>query len=245
MKSSKTRAAEGQHTHTTTSHRGDSKGSKRLLGPKVLTLEEELLNAIALIPQNKKRSFLKAEQNCTNCIWFDLGPMRFLEYCNFNYWEAAQALVSYWEKREELFGERAFLPLTQTGNGALTTEDVMTLHTGKFALLPKTPKGEEVMFVDRNRVLPTSTTESKLRALFYMIQQLTKGSVSQTLGCHLIVLLVTPRSSQLDTPFVRGALQIINSFPTKIHMHYLTCYPKFGMTSVIQTVVTTAISYGM
>ena len=121
----------------------------------------------------------------------------------------------------------------------------MTLHTGKFALLPKTPKGEEVMFVDRNRVLPTSTTESKLRALFYMIQQLTKGSVSQTLGCHLIVLLVTPRSSQLDTPFVRGALQIINSFPTKIHMHYLTCYPKFGMTSVIQTVVTTAISYGM
>lgn len=193
----------------------------------------------------KKVSFLKAQKKSPGLIWSEIGPMRFLKYCNYNYWAAAEALVEYWEKREELFGERAFLPLTLTGKGALTSEDVITVQTGKFAFLPETPSQQPVMFADRNRVLPTSTTESKLRAFFYMLQQLANAPVSQTKGCHVMVLLVTPRTSPLDVNFVRGALQLINTMPAKIFLHFLTCLPRYGMPTMIQQIVTTAVSYGM
>ena len=171
--------------------------------------------------------------------------MRFLTYCDYNYWSAAEALVKYWELRQEFFGERAFLPLTQTGNGALDGEDVITLHTGKFALLRPTPRGQPVMFVDRNRVLPTSTTESKLRSVFYMFQQMTIAPSAQTMGCHLLVLLVTPRNSPVDMSFVRGAVNAIRTFPAKIYIHFLLCLPKYGMTPLIQKMIVPAISYAI
>lgn len=193
-------------------------------------MAEEIRNAIGLIPDDKKRSYSKAAAQCPELVKTEADPLKFLKYCDGNCWNAAQAIVDYWDEREKLFGERAFLPMVSTGEGAMSIEDVMALNTGHFALLPRTPHGQEVMFVDRNRVLPTSTTVSKLRALFYMLTHLSNAPNAQTLGCHVLVLLVTPRSSELDTHFVRSSVTVLNTLPVKIHLHMLMCMPKFGMT---------------
>lgn len=239
--------SEARKSHTTTpimspARRRDenSQGSRTKTG---CSGAQEVLRAASMIPDERKQSLLKAQE--LGVIWAEVGPDRSLEYCEHNFWGAAEALVDYWEEREKLFGKRAFLPMYQTGNAALTMEDIITLQTGKFALLRKTTKGQEVMFVDRSRVLPTSTTVSKLRALFYMVTQLAKADRAQTLGCHVIVLLVTPRNSQLDVDFVRGAMKVLNKLPVKIFLHMLVCTAKFGMTPIVQSVVTAGVSHGL
>jgi len=51
---------------------------------------------------------------------------------------AARKLATFWSERLELFGEdRAFLPLNQTGRGALSREDVQVLGV-KVLFLPAT-----------------------------------------------------------------------------------------------------------
>jgi CRAL/TRIO domain len=52
-------------------------------------------------------------------------------------WMAAERFVNYWELRRWLFGERAWLPMTATGNGALCPRDVELLRTGFCTLLPQ------------------------------------------------------------------------------------------------------------
>jgi hypothetical protein len=206
----------------------------------------EVYNAIDLIPNEAKPSFLKAKQTCPELFDTECDPMRFLRYDGYDYWKAGERIVAYWELREKLFGARAFLPMTQTGEGTLSTEAVMALQTGNFALLPSTPKGEEVMFVDRSRFLAESTTESKLQSVYYMLSHLSKSVHAQTMGAHLVVLLITPRLSPFDHAFVRGAIhsQVINLLPVKIKIHMLMCLPKHGMTPMVQKVLSIGVSYG-
>lgn len=205
---------------------------------------QEVLNAIEIIPEDKKTSFLKAMDRCPDVLEGECDLNRFLRCLDCDFWKAAESVVNYWELREELFGERAFLPLTQTSEGALSTEDVMALQTGSFALLRKTPSGEGVMFVDRTRFLPKSTTEAKLRALFYMTHQLSlEGEASEAVHCHILVLLITPRTAPIDFNFVRGAIKIINFSPAKHKLHLLMCLPKTGSTPLIQSVMAGGLSF--
>ena len=205
---------------------------------------DEVLDAIALIPDEKKASFLKAMDRCPDVFEGECDLTRFLRYADCDYWRAAECVVNYWSIREKLFGERAFLPMTQTTEGALTTEDVMALTTGNFALLRKTPRGENVMFVDRTRVLPDSTTESKLRAPFYVIHQVSlEADVSQTFDCHVLVLLITPRTIPMDINFVRGAINVLNLSPVKVKLHLLMCLPKTGSTPLIHSIMTAGLSF--
>jgi hypothetical protein len=204
---------------------------------------ERVLQAVEEIPAAKKAAYVKAQERCPQLLKTESDPLKFLRYDKDNYWKAAVRLVLYWEEREGLFGEKAFLPMTQTGNGALSVEDVMALHTGNYALLPKASSGEEVVFVDRSRVLPTSTLESKVRALFYMLSYLTNGEHAQTIGCRALVLLITPRTTKLDLAFVRRGIHIANMMPVKVRMHLLMCQPKSGMTPFVQSVMTFGLSH--
>jgi hypothetical protein len=79
-------------------------------------------------------------------------PKRYLKFEEFNPWEAARKVVDYWKVRVELFGEdRAYLPLTLTGDGALTEGDMEVFRTGVFMILPKTVHGKPTLFHDRSR----------------------------------------------------------------------------------------------
>jgi hypothetical protein len=204
---------------------------------------ERVLQAVEEMPAAKKAAYTKAQERCPQLMKTESDPLKFLRYDKDNYWKAAERLVMYWEERQALFGEKAFLPMTQTGNGALSVEDVMALHTGNYALLPKASSGEDVVFIDRNRVLPTSTLEHKLRAFFYMLSYLTDGEHAQTLGCLVLVLLITPRTTKLDLAFIQSGIKLGNMMPLKARMHLLMCHPKSGTTTFVQSVMTLGLSY--
>ena len=139
---------------------------------------------------------------------------------------------------------RAFLPLTLASDGALSKEDVRAVQTGKAVLLRKASKGEGTLFIDRTRALPNSTLESKLRALFYMVHHLSlEGEASQSLDCHVLVLLITPRTAPLDLNFIRGALTTFRLTPARCKVRLLLCMPKSGNTPWIQSVMAAGLSF--
>lgn len=172
---------------------------------------EELMHAVSLIPAAKKAAFLRAMREVPALVEAESNPIWFLKLDNFNHWKAAERLVQHWSEREALFGERVHLPLTQTGNGALTTDDVMSLHTGSYSVLPKTPSGQSVFFVDRGRALANATPEARLRAAFYVLASLSKEENSQSDGILALSLLVSPRVAGLDHGYAHRIYRLMVS----------------------------------
>ena len=95
--------------------------------------------------------------------------------------------------------ERACLPLTLTGNGALTSDDVLSLEGGFPAILPD----PRVMFVDRRLKLPHIARENQWRGLFYITHKLAElHEQNQAEGCIILYLVITPRLNDIDPVFV-------------------------------------------
>uniref|UniRef100_A0A7S2VC70 BZIP domain-containing protein n=1 Tax=Entomoneis paludosa TaxID=265537 RepID=A0A7S2VC70_9STRA len=117
---------------------------------------------------------MQALQKAPKVCETESDPLLFVKRCNFDMWSAAKRLCLYWKERLSIFGpQRAFLPLTLTGDGALTVEDVMSLHAGYPAILPEhaASTGQCVVFLDRRAWLPyVSTVERRLRTIFYIFK---------------------------------------------------------------------------
>ena len=203
----------------------------------------DLMAAIDMLPLEKKSSFQKANKLCPGLVQVETAPAVFLQHDNFNYWKAADRLASHWMYREKFFGDRAFLPMTQTGNGALTKDDIVTLHTGSHARLSSTPAGQPVIFTDRRRILSSSHREHRLRCFWYMVYMMSREENASTLGVLFLVLLVTPRPSSMDYIYMQQGVEILNVMPTKFHMHLLSCVSKTGKWNVAQKVIRSVASY--
>jgi hypothetical protein len=77
------------------------------------------MQAIRLIPMEQKQAYLEAMEKAPHLVVTETDPTQFVRVCEYNIRAAAQRLCVYWKERKEIFGdERAFLPLTITGNGA-------------------------------------------------------------------------------------------------------------------------------
>jgi hypothetical protein len=63
--------------------------------------------------------------------------------------------VNYWELRRWLFGDRAWLPLTQTGNGALSDLDIELLRHIPATLLRADKMDRVIVYFEESRVDPT------------------------------------------------------------------------------------------
>lgn len=72
-------------------------------------------------------------------------------------WNAARRVALYWKNRKEVFGDRAFLPLTLTGRSALKADEIAMVKTGYMAIMPDDQKGRPIYFHDLSR-LTTSFT---------------------------------------------------------------------------------------
>jgi hypothetical protein len=151
--------------------------------------------------------------------------MQFVRICEYDFWAAAQRLCLYWKERKEIFGnERAFLPLTLTGKGALTKDGILTLQVGFPAILPNTKSGQQVVFGDGRQCVSTSNATSKLRCVFYLAKKLAEDERAQTEGVLAVVLLRMPRVQDFDHGFVKRLWALVGKgFPVKLQAHCL-CY---------------------
>ena len=178
------------------------------------------------IPASRKQAYEQACRICSDIVRHETPFVRFWRYCNGNAWQAAERLVQYWHDRLWLFGpERAFLPMTQTGSGALSPDDCIALQAGHIVWLPavSTRTGQDVVFCDRTRCLSTASRTQRLRCLFYMFQCLSSSSqrrdstMAQTKGILFCVLLIQPRAAPLDLELIRTSVALMKrSLPVKV-----------------------------
>ena len=203
----------------------------------------DLMSAVDMLPPEKKASFLKARQRCPALVELETTPALFLQHDNYNYWKAAERLAGHWAEREKIFGERAFLPMTQTGHGALTKEDVVTLHTGSHARLAPTRTGQPVVFTDRRRILSSSHRQSRARCFWYVCHKMTQEPHAATQGILFLVLLVTPRPTDVDFTYMQKGVDIMNLMPANFHLYLLNCVSKTGKWTVTQKLIQSVVSF--
>jgi hypothetical protein len=71
--------------------------------------------------------------------------------------KAAFKLSMYWSKRFIYYGPRAYLPLNQSGNGALSPEDLAVLPTSCLQALPSDSRGRTVYWISGRRAMDFQT----------------------------------------------------------------------------------------
>jgi len=89
--------------------------------PTALLRLHEALKEVSVMD---KIDYLTALQTVPELVLEESEPIKFLRFHDFNAVAAAQGLICYWKRRRDVFQERAFRPLTITGDGALTAPEI-------------------------------------------------------------------------------------------------------------------------
>jgi hypothetical protein len=200
------------------------------------------MHVVHALPAPQKAAFVSAMRTCPDVVERESHPLCFLRHYRYDYWKAAEGLTAHWSERVSLFGAaRAYRPMTATGQGALCADDVLSLHTGAYAILPtlsscssssttttattSNSNNRSVLLIDRSRALATATPEARLRAAFYVLCVLSQqqGDRSSILA---LCLLVSPRTTGLDHDFSHRMYRLMGLFPLQFHMHLLNLLPK-------------------
>jgi hypothetical protein len=191
----------------------------------------ELREAIKLIPEEEKADYLEALEVAHHLLTSESDPMKFLRYHNFDVKAAAEDLVRYWKRRRESFGDRAFLPMNISGNGALSTHEIEFFETGVFVFLPNDARGRTVVCYDSSRRLETSV-QIRHRVAFYISQIVSENPVSQTDG-YVALFVISDPKYDLTSPQCDFVLQ--NIFPIKTRSwHIFNCIPNWNKTFLLR-----------
>ena len=176
-----------------------------------------LEEAINLMEDDEKKDYLEAKRVVPNLILTESNPLWFIRCEKWNTWAAARRVAFYWKKRKEYFGSRAHLPMNQSGEGALSKDDVALLSTGYICLLPRDAKGRDVICHDASRK-PPGMIERRLRVLFYMGNILAENKKNQTEGSRFLVVL---SKISLDGGFTKTmeiAKEVLPSINFDVHI---------------------------
>ena len=199
-----------------------------------------LQEALAHIPEESKSAYLEAVRCAPNVVENESQLMHYLSRDDYNVHAAARRIVHYWRLRKELFGERAFLPMVQSGRGALTRDDVVVLRSGAVAVLPKDNAGRTVVVEDRGRLIANSdeAKQSMLRSIFYVLTLLSENDDSRGKGIVWLNVAVTPRVVEIWEDAASKSVEIMECFPVRIKAaHLLVVPPKAGKKQIIENIV--------
>ena len=171
----------------------------------------DLEKSLEVMPDAGKLEYLQAVLRCPELVKTESDPLLFLRAELYNGRAAAIRLTKYWQLRCKVFGDRAFLPLTQTGEDALSTEDVARLRTGALQILPASTDtlGRCVLYVRRSQLNHTLADGPKvvssccamltftlarhcspldqLRNVFYILSMACEDPIVQRHGLVLLV----------------------------------------------------------
>jgi len=203
---------------------------------------ERFYEALELVPASEKEAYTEALERAPSLVETESDPMRFLLCNDFNTKEAVSRFVGYWEKRKSLFGSRAFLPMNQTGEGALTFEDLAVLNTGFLALLAKDSQGRVVLCTDKSRLQKAIFVDaSRLRCLFYMFSVACEDKASQTAGVVLFRIINTP-SFRLN---IQSMLDLAETVPIRFAQVVALCVPERAAKRMFSHTIVPAMNKAM
>lgn len=173
--------------------------------------------AIQLISPHLKAAYNEAQRRCPGLIQSESDPIRFLLYSNLESTTAAMHLVTYWRKRLEVFGVRAFLPLDLSGNGAYTTEDINLIKQGCY-IFPS----EDIVYLDRQYEIPGELSfDSQIRRMFFVGQMLSSRATAVN-GIHYIMKGFRPPKNKAVSAAVMQLFRMAFPFFLKgVHFIFL------------------------
>jgi len=178
---------------------------------------EELQRAIDAIPLESKASYLRALEACPELVKKESDPVTFLRFDRFDAVAGARRLAKYWEVRDLIFEGRAYLPLNQTGEGALDRRDLSVLGTAYLMCLAKDSHGRAVLVCDGTR-LSRSTRQSRLRTSFYMYSIAAETKISQTSGIVLLYVMTEPSFDRANKECLDTVLSAIPACIRDVHL---------------------------
>jgi hypothetical protein len=121
----------------------------------------QFLEALQTIEDVDKQDYMRALEISPEVVRKESDPLLFLRCEDYDAMAAAVRMTKYWKTRCKIFGERAFLPMTQS-DGALTDDDVEVLRRGALQLLPPDAMGRQVVYLRRNVVGPSTRNRPAL-----------------------------------------------------------------------------------
>ena len=149
--------------------------------------------AVEQLEDSLKVEYLEAKKRSPDVVELESSPEHYLEFDNQDAEAAARRLCEYWKKRIAVYGEKGYLKLDQTGEGALGRGDMALLSGGFLVLLPDSDKGDTVLCYDGSR-LSKAAKNCQLRVAFYWLKLVAENTPSRKEGfviLHLIDKLVT------------------------------------------------------
>ncbi len=179
---------------------------------------KHMRTALSRIPNKNKAAYLEALNRSPGIAQQESLWESFLRFTNCDPAKASTMYVNYWAVRKELFGDRAFLPLDQTFEGALERKDVTVLQTGYLMQLPCVESGESVLYCDGTKLQKSTSSLSRARSKFYMLSIMSENVISQTKGFNLLYFLSDP---SFDRAFKEHFVEmILPVMPVRVkHVH--------------------------
>lgn len=151
------------------------------------TALDAFAKALREIPQSEKSSFLEALESAPDLLHRETHPRIFLQFEANDPLAAARRFVSHWQTRQRLFGDRAFLPMNTTGDGALSSDDIELLSSTYITLLEKDNVGRDVIFYTPELAGAEST--ERLKCGFYTLTRIMQNEKTVENGAVVIALL--------------------------------------------------------
>jgi hypothetical protein len=154
---------------------------------------------------------------------------------------ALESLEQYWTTRESLFGDRAFSPMNQTGEGALTQNDGKLLAEGFIVLLQSDNAKRSVACISLSK-LPVNDLQiaSLQRVIFYMGSVLCENPLTQSDGCVLLLHCHThPRPGAVFHEIFRI---LLTALPIHVHSVHLLGAPAFCGRQLFKSLADETIS---
>ncbi|GAX21572.1 hypothetical protein FisN_29Hh003 [Fistulifera solaris] len=140
--------------------------------PDPLTQQRALLHlqeVLEFIAPERRAAYQRARSECPHLVATESDPLKFLQFEQYNPWSAAERIVTYWNKRYEWFGERAFLPMNLSGHGALNEEDVNYMASGLELMMITTGN---IVIYDRTLTKDTVEDSVRIKMRFFFLQKL-------------------------------------------------------------------------
>jgi len=165
----------------------------------------------------------------------ETDPQGFLRIADGDVERAATLLVQHWNKRQTLFGPRALLPLTQTGEGALNRGDLTALSSGVIVILPNDRLGRSVVFYDCSKAAD-SHRDALRRVAFYMLTVASEVSAAPNRGIVLVIGLddgqaggqglAAAGAAAAAATTTKGSLaDLLEVIPSTIEAVHVVCFP--------------------
>ena len=171
-----------------------------------------IMESLHRLPVQEKACGVEALTNHASLVESESCPEHFLGSYEGDVVTAAHQFSFYWTYRCALFGGKTYLPMTQTGEGALGRSDLTALSSGCFSILPS-KKQEQVIIVYDISKQAKLDTPSIQRIAFYAFQVASENPISRSKGVVVIVTgLLHVVKEQTRVEFQ----QILHAMPLKV-----------------------------